>query len=472
MPIFNWTSCFLGAHVGGGWAHKNFTDPVALVQNSILGTVTTGVTTVGVSSSGLIIGGQMGCDYQFGFSPWVLGVEGAVSGANLRGNTNVVLPLGGPGDIATLTAKTDFLPSVTARARLRLGPWLLYVRAGGAWAGDKYSVTGTFSWATAFGFEGLDNRFGWTGRRRRGMGVRGRLVGEARIRLLRAGPPQRADDRCDQRAFRRAERAAERSDRQTRREFSHVGGTVGGFSTRDERDRQRAQAMTPKRKARRPDMKVISLRSALPTAILAIAFVAAAHVDSAEPADRLRAEAVASKVEYCTDCHGLSGQGYHGYLTMPRLAGQQPEYIENQLRNFAERSRDRDLFINMSRVHGLSPDMRSALAAHFRGLDPRPIGGGPRNLVGTGQKLFEEGIPEANIPACSACHGPDAKGQETIPRLAGQLYAYTVKQLTNWSKERGQGAAKDDTSAVMTSISHNLTPPQIDAIAAYLSYLR
>jgi len=132
------------------------------VQNSVLGAVTPGVTTVGVSSSGLIIGGQMGCDYQFGFSPWVVGVEGAVSGGNLRGNTNFVLPLGGSSDIATLTSKTDFLPSVTARAGYALGNWLFYVRAGGVWAGDKYSVTGTFfPSATAFGLEGVDNRFGW-----------------------------------------------------------------------------------------------------------------------------------------------------------------------------------------------------------------------------------------------------------------------------------------------------------------------
>jgi len=163
VPIFNWTSCFLGAHIGGGWAHKDFTDPVALVQNSVLGAVTPGVTTVGVSSSGLIIGGQMGCDYQFGFSPWVVGVEGAVSGGNLRGNTNFVLPLGGSSDIATLTSKTDFLPSVTARVGYALENWLFYLRAGGAWAGDKYSVTGTFlPTATAFGLEGVDNRFGWT----------------------------------------------------------------------------------------------------------------------------------------------------------------------------------------------------------------------------------------------------------------------------------------------------------------------
>jgi cytochrome c553 len=218
-------------------------------------------------------------------------------------------------------------------------------------------------------------------------------------------------------------------------------------------------------------MRVISPQSAWLAAMLAVALVAAGHAGGRHRVVTPR-EAGGSKVDYCKDCHGLSGQGYLGYLTMPRLAGQQPEYIESQLRNFAERSRDKDIFINMSRVHGLSPEMRSALAAHFKHLDPPPLGGGPRNLVATGQKIFQEGIPEANVPACSACHGPDARGQAAIPRLAGQLYPYTVRQLSGWSKERGQAAAKDDTTAVMTSISHNLTPPQIDAIAAYLSYLR
>ncbi len=35
-PTFNWTSCYLGAHVGGGWAHKDVTDPVQLAQDSSL----------------------------------------------------------------------------------------------------------------------------------------------------------------------------------------------------------------------------------------------------------------------------------------------------------------------------------------------------------------------------------------------------------------------------------------------------
>jgi outer membrane immunogenic protein len=154
IPVFNWTSCFMGAHVGGTWAQDNFTDPAALVENGILGTVVPPGASVGVGSNGLIVGGQMGCDYQFGFSPWVVG-------ANLSGKSDVALPLGNPGDLASVTSKTDFLPSATVRVGYALANWLLYARAGGAWAGNKYSITGTFA-GTPFGFEGVDNRFGWT----------------------------------------------------------------------------------------------------------------------------------------------------------------------------------------------------------------------------------------------------------------------------------------------------------------------
>ena len=88
-----------------------------------------------------------------------------------------------------------------------------------------------------------------------------------------------------------------------------------------------------------------------------------------------------------------------------------------------------------------------------------------------GRQLFEEGVPEANIPACAACHGPDAKGQDPIPRLAGQLYPYIVKELTEWSKERGKDTAgNNDAAATMAQIARSLTKSQIAAIAAYLCY--
>src|ERR1035441_9536989 len=85
-------------------------------------------------------------------------------------------------------------------------------------------------------------------------------------------------------------------------------------------------------------MKVSSIRLALPTIILAIAFSAAGQAKDLDRADRSKG-ALPAKIEYCKTCHGLSGQGYRGFFPIPRLAGQQTEYIENQLAAFIERRR-------------------------------------------------------------------------------------------------------------------------------------
>ena len=116
--------------------------------------------------------------------------------------------------------------------------------------------------------------------------------------------------------------------------------------------------------------------------------------------------------------------------------------------------------------------MIAALAADFRALNPPPLGGGARSRVPTGEKIFQNGVPEANVAACAACHGPEAQGSGEIPRLAGQLFDYTFNKLVNWSRERGQNPTEPDISAVMSPVAHSLTRPQVEAIAAYLSYLK
>jgi opacity protein-like surface antigen len=157
---FNWTSCYLGGHLGGGFAHKDITDPVQLVQDSFLGAGSTnGITTVSPGPSGVVIGGQIGCDYQFA-SSWVVGIEGAASGSTMKASRTVGLPLGNP-DTALVRASTDFLPSVTARLGYAFDNVLVYARGGVALAGDRFNVTGSFAGAP-FAFEGLDNRLGWT----------------------------------------------------------------------------------------------------------------------------------------------------------------------------------------------------------------------------------------------------------------------------------------------------------------------
>jgi cytochrome c553 len=176
------------------------------------------------------------------------------------------------------------------------------------------------------------------------------------------------------------------------------------------------------------------------------------------------------KISYCKDCHGVSAQGFNGYYPIPRLAGQQPEYFENQLRAFIEHRRTNNIMFNVA--HSLSPAMINALTVHFASLHPPPIGGAPRQLVATGRKLFEDGMPEVNIAACAACHGPDATGSGQIPRLAGQLYPYMIKTLSNWDKERGRNPTVPDTSAIMSPVAHSLNKSQIEAVAAFVSTLR
>lgn len=231
-----------------------------------------------------------------------------------------------------------------------------------------------------------------------------------------------------------------------------------------------AQAATRNEGCGRRTMSAIGLQFALQTAILAIVFSASARAQDAGTT-AVSQQDVQAKMQYCEVCHGPSARGFVGFYPIPRLAGQQPQYLKNQLQAFVERRRVNPIMFSVA--HVLSPAMQTALTTNFIELNPKPLGGAPKELVAAGKKIFEEGIPDASVPvpACSSCHGPDAKGNNAFPRLAGQLYPYMVRELGDWSTERGQDPAKPDTSAIMQPIAHSLTEPQIKAVAAYLSYL-
>jgi cytochrome c553 len=207
-------------------------------------------------------------------------------------------------------------------------------------------------------------------------------------------------------------------------------------------------------------------RLTVPLAVAAMAFPV---VISAQAFGSSR-HGVQAKIHYCEDCHGTSAQGYRGYYPIPRLAGQQTQYLRNQLRAFIDRSRPNPIMSNVA--HVLRPGMIDAITAHFHRLHPPPIGGEPRRLLAAGRTIFENGVPQHNVAACAACHGPDATGHGEIPRLAGQLYPYVVRELINWPKFRGQNPAIRGTSFIMLPVAHSLTRSEINAVAAYVSSLR
>ena len=125
-------------------------------------------------------------------------------------------------------------------------------------------------------------------------------------------------------------------------------------------------------------MKAVS-RLALHAAILAIVFSAAGHAQDKDKATFSRPD-LQAKIEYCKTCHGVAGQGYRGFYPMPRLAGQQTEYMENQLQAFIERRRQNNVMFNVA--HVLNPAMLAALATYFKDLNPKPLGGAPRGARG------------------------------------------------------------------------------------------
>ena len=215
--------------------------------------------------------------------------------------------------------------------------------------------------------------------------------------------------------------------------------------------------------------ELTGMAAVLPLASVAFVLSAAAHAETAAKGTVPKGE-LQAKIAYCENCHGVSAKGFHGYYSIPRLAGQQPEYIKNQLEAFVEHRRTNNIMFNVA--HVLSPAMLDALTETFHNLNPKPLTtAAPEELIATGKKIYEEGIANADVPPCAGCHGPEAKGEGQFPRLAGQLSDYVADKLTNWASERGQNPANPDTSAIMAPIAHSLNQQQVKAVAAYLNHL-
>lgn len=166
-------------------------------------------------------------------------------------------------------------------------------------------------------------------------------------------------------------------------------------------------------------------------------------------------------INLCSTCHGP--RGISTSPEFPILAAQHKAYLEAQIDNFRKQTRsEKDAHDFMWGIAGnLDEAIISGIAAYYAGQPPAPGRGGDPALVGKGKELFDKGLPERGIPACMACHGEDATGTDTFPRLAGQHAKYVVKQL-NYIQTLVR------TAPVMHGIVKDLTAAEIQAVAAYV----
>ena len=111
-------------------------------------------------------------------------------------------------------------------------------------------------------------------------------------------------------------------------------------------------------------------------------------------------------------------------------------------------------------VKDLSRDEMRELAAWFAQQKP---------LAQTFQPNAEKarlGKAKADETLCTMCHLGGFLGQNEIPRVAGQHYAYIVKQLSDF-----KARSRTNDAGNMTSVASTLSPQDIDNLAHYLAGL-
>ena len=138
-PAFSWTGCYVGGNAGGLWSNETWS------------LATTGAAQSTQNISGGLAGGQIGCNYQV--STWVFGIQGDYDWANASGSAADAAFAG-----AMDQSNVKSLASVTGRAGYAWDRFLGYVKGGGAWVNDNYSVTS----AAGLVASGSETRNGWT----------------------------------------------------------------------------------------------------------------------------------------------------------------------------------------------------------------------------------------------------------------------------------------------------------------------
>lgn len=197
---------------------------------------------------------------------------------------------------------------------------------------------------------------------------------------------------------------------------------------------------------------------------IGLALAGTLHLAIAQPADAdAKAKDIALKV--CAECHGPAGENANPRF--PNLAAQQPEYIVNQLKAFRANTRsgaDAQHFMEGKSKRVLEELLAGAIARYYAAQPAPKAAAGDPALIANGKELFQKGSTAHQIPACAACHGPDARGSGFFPRLAGQHKEYTLKQI-----RLIQSAVRK--APVMHGIIEHLERDDIQALAVYLQSL-
>ena len=173
----------------------------------------------------------------------------------------------------------------------------------------------------------------------------------------------------------------------------------------------------------------------------------------ADPSSRSAAiEAGRKTSSFCANCHGTDGNSK--LPEVPNLAGQNPVYLMNQVHKFYTGERKDQWMEPVIKL--LSESERLNIVAFYVNQTVVPSSTGAANPQG--YEIYQR--------VCARCHGPQARGGERFPRLAGQQHTYLVRSLTRYRDRTGNRMEPE-----MLAMTAALKDADIKALADYLSRL-
>jgi len=160
-----------------------------------------------------------------------------------------------------------------------------------------------------------------------------------------------------------------------------------------------------------------------------------------------------TKSERCAACHGADGNSVVG--TFPILAGQTARYLYLQLRDFKEGARKDPVM--STQLEGLTKQDFFDLAAYFAAQKPKSLD------FKVDPARVERGRKKSEEVLCTMCHLGGFKGQNEIPRLAGQQPDYVIKQLRDF-----KARTRTNDAGNMTAVAQTINDGDIIDLAHYL----
>ena len=187
------------------------------------------------------------------------------------------------------------------------------------------------------------------------------------------------------------------------------------------------------------------VRHGMAVLCLAVTSAASAQAPSTPLKERLAA---------CAACHGANGVA--PIPAIPSLAGQPALFIENQL--VLMREGLREVPAMQAAVAGLADEEIVALARHYAAL---PLTATPGPLQADKQRA---GAALSSQGGCGSCHLPSYRGQNQVPRLAGQHEAYLLASMKQFRDSPGPGR-----DTIMAATLRGLSDIDLDKLAHYFA---